>query len=426
MYTPLPSFITTQMTDQELVPVFKIVDDFATETTNRCEIPHELTINQRSVVHEYIKQRGFYSESIQLKGSTNKKIAILRFKNFDSPVLSELKEASDFIIPRNIVIRTEDIAFFSKYTRTPFPCSSPDYVEYYVKLFDPFYDTVKMWELFKSESKTMNLRKEANDAANKIHEEFQTNTQYIEMMDRRLKGIEMKMKKDVYEIHNNGKYFLSIDIKTANFTVLRQQCPTLFTSKIPTTNDNKLLLSWQEFVKRFTDSEFVCRSKYFRELVFGQTGFISKAATLQEILMDEVHQRVLEWAVSTGHNLEVRMKCGDENVYELQDHASVVTALESLKDKIGQDTARNLHFRVFRVDQIESKIYFVKTFTYNSDWNTDVTSSQSLKSKIEFKKVPKHFMPQVIKWYLKQKIQTPDLIFMHEGIMAQYMSTIFE
>lgn len=462
------------MTDQsELVPIFKIVDDFSSGTLERFEIPFELTNKQRSAVHEYIKQKGLYSESIQLKGSANKKIAILRLKQSDEKTCAAPKpgskasgqgskhvhtgigtgkpkkehkivksesEASEKHQPDvsdqdtipddaeldvetkedlNLASRTENIDFFAQYTRAPFPCASPDYVDYYVKLFDPFYDTVSMWELFLDESKRLILRKEAADASKKIRDAFAKNTEYVKMMDMRLKGVETKMKKDVYSIPNIGKYFLSIDIRTANFTVLRKACPTLFTNK------QGELMSWYQFVKQFTESEFICRSKYFRELVFGMTGFIGKAATLQEILMDKVHKTVCAWSTMTGNQLIPRMKCGDENVYELEDYESMVSMIDSLKEALTPEVCQDLHFRIFRVDQIETKIFFVKTFMYNSDWDAS-HESRSLKQKIEFKKVPKFFMPQIIKWYQKKPIQDEDLIFMHEGIMAQYKATIFE
>lgn len=432
------------MADQnELCPIFKIVDEFASTTfQQRFEIPFELTNKQRSAVHEYIKQKGLYSESIQLKGSSNKKIAVCRheqvekktkttiMKHFDSlsfdtdnkqatesASVEDTPDTSDF--SSNLATRTENIDFFAQYTRAPFPCPSPDYVDYYVKLFDPFFDTVQMWDLFNKESKRLILRKEAADASRKIRDAFSQNKEYVKMMELRLKGVETKMKKDVYSIPNISKYFLSIDIKTANFTVLRKSCPSLFTSQ------QGDLMSWQQFVKQFTDSEFICQSKYFRELVFGMTGFINKAGILQEILMDKVHQSVMDWSSISGVTLTPRMKCGDENVYEVSDPETVITQIASLRSAIGPEVD-NLHFRIFRVDQIEQKVFFVKTFLYNSDWEHVEKESRSLKSKIEFKKVPKFFMPQVIKWYRHEKIQDEDLIFMHEGIIAQYKATIFE
>ena len=278
-----------------------------------------------------------------------------------------------------------------------------------------------MWDLFDQESEHMSLHTEAMDVSKKIRDTFVQNVEYVKMLASPFKGVDMKLNKDIYGIHNICKFFLSLDIKTANFTMLRKVCPSLFTTS------QGELITWYQFVKQFTTSNFIYHSKYFRELVFGMTGFISKSTTLQEILMDMVHKNVLKWSMATGISLNLKMKCGDEIVYELSDHENVIRSIDLLKDLIGQDVCQDLHIQIFRVDQIEPKLFFMKTFVYNSDWNIDVNQgAHSHKSQIEFKKVPKFFMPQVIKWYQKLPIQYEDLIFMHEGIDAQYKATIFE
>jgi hypothetical protein len=117
----------------------------------------------------------------------------------------------------------------------------------------------------------------------------------------------------------------------------------------------------------------------------------------------------------------LKMKAGDEMVYEVSDKFNE-SNVKIIKDMIGVDICKDLHFRVFRVDQIESKPFFLKTFIYN----TDIIQPYSLKQKIEFKKIPKYYMPQVIKWYMKEPIIDEDLIFVHDGLLAKYMTTIFD
>jgi hypothetical protein len=234
------------------------------------------------------------------------------------------------------------------------------------------------------------------------------------------------MKKDVYNMSNINKCFLSVDMKSGNFTALRDTCPSIFIDPL----EDGRILNWYEFVKQFTKSEFLAKSKYFRELIFGMTGFIGKANILQEIYMDKIHNIIDEWSKS-NLDIELKMKAGDELVYEIKDTELFLSKLDSLKERIGKDDLNKLHFRLFKVNSVDEKPYFVKTFIYNTDWFDELgilkeSSKLTLKDKIEFKKVPKYFMPQVIKWYNKEQIQDEDLIFMHEGIMAKYLSTIFE
>ena len=87
------------------------------------------------------------------------------------------------------------------------------------------------------------------------------------------------------------------------------------------------------------------------------------------------------------------------------------------------------HVRAFTVTGVDSKPYFLKTFMYNSDsFNSPselVNSKVDLKFRIEFKRVPKKFILQVLKWYLGKKITDDDLFFIDEGIKCKYCYSIF-
>jgi hypothetical protein len=395
----------------DLVPVIKTIDEFLTGIHgDSYDIPYELTNKQRSVVHELIKRHGLYSESIVLKGSNNEKIRILKLK-------------PDIVDEKNTPITYDLVDMFARFSGAHFPCTDPQTAEYYVDLFDCIFGTRTLWDLFVNENDRISLIKEATDVSKKINDVFLRNAEYKKLLDTKLKGVETRLKKDVYNISNVGKVFVSFDMKTANFTALCDSCPSLFT-KVDGT-----LMTWYEFVKQYTKSEFIAKSKYFRELCFGMTGFISKAATLQEIFMDDVHTRVLGIAEQVGISMTPRMKSGDENLYELTDPDKFIESIDNFKAALS-DKISKLHIRVYVLEQIENKNYFLKKFSFNTDWYDSngrlKTDPAPFKSKIEFKCVPKHFMPQIIRWYKKEKIQDEDLIFMHDRIKARFLSTIFE
>jgi hypothetical protein len=402
----------TQDLTLTLIPIYKLVDDFVHAESETETILPILPSNLRAQVHQYIKNLNLYSESISVKGSENKQIRVIRYS-------SDLSEKNQIIKKEPANPRKPgNIDFFVKYTRAPFPTVDPAYVDYYIKLFDPLYDTKNMWELYVDEFYKLNIQKESSDTSRKIREVFEKNSEYIELINKKLTGPEIKLRKDVYNLSNVGKYFLSVDIRTANFTVLRNNCPSLFTSEDGT------LLSWSEFVNQFTKSKFIQKSKYFRELVFGLTGFMSKAATLQEIYMDSVHNLIVKFFDEQMIPMNLKMKAGDELVYELSDYNILLDQINILIEYIKSNQYVDLHFRIFRIDQIENKSFILKTFIHNTDW-VDGTV-KTFKQMVEFKTVPKYFMPQIIKWYNKEPIIDADLIFTHEGILAQYKATIFD
>jgi hypothetical protein len=424
------------MDKEDFAVIFEHINNFINSEKESYMIPFELTNKERSNVHDYIRTKttGIVSESVRMKGSANKKIRIDRInldscsnRNIDgnSNTLSDSISHYDLESETNkIRLPTDDeINIFCTHA-APISCSFSEYIEYFVKLYDPLYGTVSKWRLFMREIQTMSLKKELDNTMRQISSNITNNIEYQTMIKTNIKGPTGKIDRDVYKISNIGKFFVSFDIKEGQVTVLRDKCKSIFQ------NENGEQLSWYQYVKQFTKSDFIAESKYFREVCFGNAGFAKRANTLQEIYMHDMHQIILAWAKDTNVNMILRMKAGDENVYELENYVEFVSRMDSLKNVLGSHT-NNLHIRVFKVDQIETKIYFLKTFLYNTDWvNTDGSLKpevkNSLKSKIEFKYVPKGFMPQVIKWYNNEEIKEKDLIFTDNGIPSKYLATIFE
>jgi hypothetical protein len=174
--------------------------------------------------------------------------------------------------------------------------------------------------------------------------------------------------------------------------------------------------------------------------------------------MDVVHIKLAENTITGEFFNEslVRMKTGDENVYEIVDMENFMEVIKSgeihntiygiklveipvfvkIYAELGYELDPTVeigdifHIRAYNLDKIGSKKYFVKNFHYRSDWTNfgdgfDV-SYLPLHKQIEFKKVDKKFYLQVLKYYLGKPIVDADLYFMDSGIVAKYQYSIFE
>lgn len=84
---------------------------------------------------------------------------------------------------------------------------------------------------------------------------------------------------NVYKEDNNGKYFLSIDIKKANFQCLKYFSPNLFKGKE----------TYEEFIGIFTDNDYIKKSKYNRQVIFGQLN-PSRHITLEKYLSYKIYE----------------------------------------------------------------------------------------------------------------------------------------
>ena len=84
-------------------------------------------------------------------------------------------------------------------------------------------------------------------------------------------------KKNIYNGENEGKFFLSIDLKKANFQALRYVSPEIV----------KNAETYEDFIGTFTDLDYVKTSKYTRQVVFGKLN-PSRHITVERFLIDKV------------------------------------------------------------------------------------------------------------------------------------------
>jgi hypothetical protein len=432
-----------------LVPIFKFIEKFRNSDQSSVMIDVELSGKSRHRVYDFIEKMGLCSESLPIKGSYNKKIILHR----NPP--TKLSIAPHPTIPW--VPGSQDIDFFAQYSKIPIPCPCIKYLPYYLELFDSFYGSNNLWKTFARESQTLCLKKEVRDVTKRIVDTLEQNLLYKMMMGQCFKNINTKLKIDIYNLSNVGKYFLSLDLRMANFTVLRDKCPGLFVgpinpgSRVPGTpvmvpgapvmapgapvmapGAPVTRLSWYDFVKQFTGSEFIANSKYFREQVFGHMQFIKRATALQEIFMDTIHTDIVRWNRSLDL-VVLQKKSGDELIYWIQDIELFLAKIDSLYRALDPVSVSKLHIHVFELQSIGTKNFFVKSIQHSNDL---VDEKQGNKPKlqheltardlVQFKRVPKQFMPQVIKWYKKETIQREDLLFIHEGIESMFLTTIFD
>ena len=442
---PAQGYATTHMLlDQKQVlnDVYERINPFYAESNtsnNLLVIQTTLTSAQRSNVHEYTNSKGLISKSVFIPGSSNKIIEIRRLTltSKDTIIIQDSKRI-DSSIPTEEMIR-----FFTKVINLSFPCTNPKYFEHYLNTFDPLYGTLEKWKLFVTENntflakcRTFRFETEINNAIRLMCEHITQNTEFQNIMTIRTKPehprhVDAKAehrKYNIYTGYHDNKFFLSLDMKQANITVLRDVCPSIFD------DGNAGQLQWHQFVKKFTESDFIRHSKYVREVVIGKSGFCKKAKQLQENKMQNVHNLVMAWIATNSAPIVLCAKDGDELVYELPEtYASECLVddswIDSLKYAI-EPFVNLLHIKVFKLHRIASRDFFVKKITYNTDW---VDSKGMLKiedrppnTAIEIKCVPKYFLPQVVRWVRGEEIQQNDLVFSHDGYDAKYEHSIFD
>ena len=132
-------------------------------------------------------------------------------------------------IDQSSFITREAVEFFIRFSGIPIPCTNPIYIEYYLKTLSNYYD-VELWNLFVADLKLFGMsfiRHELNNVKTFIINEITSNNEYQQFCTRQLEIPQIETKNEIYNVENIGKYFISIDIKSANFTFLKCMCPSI-------------------------------------------------------------------------------------------------------------------------------------------------------------------------------------------------------
>lgn len=370
---------------------------FKDNSDDKLIINDELTRFQRSDIHEFVKKFGLFSRSVNKSGSTMKCIIVSRS------------------MEDNVEIDSNFIETFSSLSKIPIPVPLPEYFDYFVRETDPYFNSLKMFNMFKLDVKEFgglsNFRKHIDGVLEKILDNIKSNPDFDEFKQVPKQKAKSDVKNDetpniskkFYNIANKDKYFVSLDIKSANFTMMKYHYPKLF-------GENK---SWSTYISQFTSSEFIRNCKYIRELIFGKLGTSNRVNTLCINFITKIEKEIREH-FTTNHQFKAINMTHDEVIYCLE-HDTLedkIKAFEHLRDFIDGKYKDMFHIKMFFLHQLGTKPYFIKKHINTKD--------------IEFKCCPSKLIMQCIRYWKKEECTQMDLQFMDEGYIAQYLKSIFD
>lgn len=274
------------------------IDRFLKSDKNQIQLnTQQLVPKQRSQVHKYAGKVGLHCES---------------------------KKEPDFSGPKDcgkVMIITKGIGTVSIYTdvhagmfvnltNLPIRCKSIKVIGEHVKKLDPFFPgSLKLFNMFMEETKEYDVYQEVKRVVEEVGTYIRNHEEIKKIMkEDPLKGwksdVDKKLRRPIYEMKNAGKKFLSFDVKQGNFTTIKRLCPTLFPG------------SWEEFIGKFTESEFAKHTKNRRSYIFVNAGLHGLCVRLCEYELD-----CLEKFLSKT-NLDLTdpvLKTNDEIIFELSD-----------------------------------------------------------------------------------------------------------
>ena len=279
------------------------------------------------------------------------------------------------------------------------------YFSYLIDLYDEHLNTIekldKLRRIVSNFSTDDEYLTHNNNLTEKIVGEILNVEAYKEFNTKKMDEYNISSqypKKDIYKKENVDKTFISIDLVKANYQALKY----IDSSIVFNTNN------YNEFIKKFTDYDYIVESKYIRQVIFGRLN-PKRQIKVARYLIEKVIEHILE---SNLLNEEaIAMASSDEVIFELNDDN--LKALLNLHEKIREEIKSKLNIdvdiEIFTLKDIEDGAY-VKEFLNKDGY--------------QFACAPQIYYPQIFKLYNNMELNDMDLVFKHEGRLAKFIEPI--
>lgn len=207
---------------------------------------------------------------------------------------------------------------------------------------------------------------------------------------------------DIYKVPFIGETFISIDLSKANFSVL-----------VKYSKDNGLdffnTYNYEDFIGQFTDLDEIKKSKYVRQVIFGNCN-CKKVISYEKKITTSILERILDETNVTISDIE--SLCNDEIVISCRNLCDDdLVVIKKLVEKISASTIP-LHFEYFLLGNVEGSTAFVKKIYKDLD-------------KKEFSYKIKCANPEDIIFIQKllngEKYTENDLVFYYNKKLATFM-----
>lgn len=208
--------------------------------------------------------------------------------------------------------------------------------------------------------------------------------------------------RNLYSSDNDGKTFISIDMKKANFSAMHHFFPEIFDG----------CETWEQFASMFTDNKHIVFSKYIRQVIL-EACDPKKQAECEKYIMNMLLNDILESLPDS--KIEVFSLTEDEIILDVEKCSGF--CLGQLKDVISSNRNRigNLvrveMFDLWKLDKYGGWVKNNYSFNAFPDYGDN----------IEFKGIKTETFHMAVKEYYDEPITENDLVFCHNGKLAKFL-----
>ena len=274
-----------------------------------------------------------------------------------------------------------------------------------LKLFDKFSGTLEKWNIFLEGLQKYHCEQDYFEEYNRVKDaailsikESEAYKRFNEEdMNKYRVTYENLPNKDIFKPSNDGKLFISIDMRKANFSSLYHYDNSMFSGA----------KTWEAFISKFTEKKHMINSKYMRQVILGNCN-PKRHITYEKYLMNEVLDVLIK---EVGYWFdEIVFFSNDEIVIDMDNYADCIRNRNITKSKLEEYFDFPLNVELFYLHKINGTDGYYKEIVKNINERS-----------FEFKCLDNYMLPFVIRNFLGEEITDSDKVFYHEGLLAKFI-----
>ena len=288
---------------------------------------------------------------------------------------------------------------FCKDFNLPIALFDEPYFSERLAVVDKVIPCLSDWENFVSELRSFQTEQDYFEYYNKVKDtaiqHLKDNPAYIRFNNSEPPVISRLNKANLYSETNHDKYFVSIDMRKANFSALRHYDPKIF--------DNKE--TWEDWLGQFTDMKHIIRSKYIRQVIMGACNQ-KRQIQYETKLMLDLYEKLNE---NLPKELQIFCINSDELVYAFTESIADEKELLDIWAKVSGQVSDKDMFRVelFRIESLGNSKGYIKHIVNTKEKDYKCISAE------EFH--------MIIKNMLNIPLTENDKVFRYNGRLAKYI-----
>ena len=274
-----------------------------------------------------------------------------------------------------------------------------------LQLYDSYYNALDKWNIFVRELDKYKCEQDYLEEYNRVKDaainDIKLSDAYSIFNEEDMGKYSVKYKdlpsKDIYKPSNDGKLFISIDMKKANFSALKFYDKSIFGNAD----------TWEEFVGRYTDNKHIVNSKYIRQVILGNCN-PKRQVTYEKYLMGLVLEVLVE---ELGYSSsDIVFFSNDEIIIDMGEYENCIDK------RIVLEMVVNAYFNIpFRIE-----LFYLHKISGTDGYFKEIVKNIN-EREYEFKCVNSYTIPFLLRKLNREEIIESDKVFYHEGLLSNFI-----